>query len=107
MTKTEAALHADRVHGKRTPGTDAEGILHELSTLQHLAPHRPLGEVVSEIVEKIGACPDAAAQAVAWLELDDSKSVGRLRRAELMQLARAMYRLWSHAIAAEQPPAAH
>ena len=103
----EAALQSNRANGKRIPGTDAEGILRELSTRQHLGPHRPLGEVVSDIVEQVGACPEAAARAVAWLELDESRPIGRLRRAELMQLARAMFRHWSYAVAAQQPPAAN
>jgi hypothetical protein len=99
-------LHA-RNETKRTPGTDAEGILEELSTRQHLTPHRQLGEAVAEIVEHVGACPEAASRAMAWLELDASQSIGRLRRSELIQLARAMYRHWSQAVAAAAPPAGH
>ena len=100
-------MDADRSDVKRTPGTDAEGILQELSTRQHLTPHRPLGEAVAEIVEQVGACPEAAARAMSWLELDGSTSIGRLRRSELIQLARAMYRHWSQAVAADAPPAGH
>jgi hypothetical protein len=75
-------------------GTDAEGILQELSTRQHLGPHRPLKDVVADTVESTGLCPDAAARALAWLNLSPDRSIGRLRRGELMQLARCMYRYW-------------
>lgn len=94
-------MHANRSELKRTPGIDAEGILRELSTSQHLTPHRPLGQVVGEIVERVGACPEAANRAMTWLELDGGRSIGRLRRGELIQLARAMYRHWAQAMSAD------
>jgi hypothetical protein len=93
-------------NAKRVPGTDADGILHELTTRQHLTPHRPLGQVMADLVERTGACPDAAGRALDRLELDRSQSIGRLRRGELIQLARSMYRFWASALAAEATPAA-
>lgn len=95
----------DRTVGKQAPGTDADGILRELTIRQHLAPHRPLGEVLAELVERLGACPVAAERAMVRLELRASRSIGRLRRGELIQLARGMYRLWCHALTADAPPA--
>lgn len=98
-------MQADRVaantviNKKRGPGTDADGILDELSTRQHLTPHLGVGDVVDEVVGRVGACPEAAGRALRWLELDRSRPVGRLKRGELIQLARAMYRLWSQALA--------
>ena len=83
------------------PGTDSDGILRELTTRQHLAPHRPVGEVVAETAERVGACMVAADRALARLQLDRSRSIGRLRRGELIQLARGMYRLWARALMAE------
>lgn len=94
-------MHANRSDLRRTPGTDADGILRELSSSQHLTPHRPLGQVVGEIVDGVGACPAAANRAMSWLELDRGRSIGRLRRGELIQLARAMYRFWAQAISAD------
>ena len=85
---------------KTLPGIDSDGILRELSTRQHLTPHRRLSDVVSEIVENVGACPVAAERAMGRLELDGSRSIGRLKRSELIQLARSMYRYWSQALAA-------
>jgi hypothetical protein len=81
-------------------GTDAEGILRELTTRQHLRPHQPLGNAVAEIVEHVGACPAAAEGAMERLDLDSARSIGRLRRGELIQLARGMYRLWMQNVAA-------
>lgn len=81
------------------PGTDAEGILRELTTRQHLTPHRPLGSVVAETVDQVGACPIAGERAMVRLDLDSSRAVGRLRRGELIQLARGLHRFWAHALA--------
>ena len=81
------------------PGTDADGILRELTTRQHLTPHRRVGEVVAETAERVGACPVAADRALERLQLDHGRSIGRLRRGELIQLARGMYRLWARALA--------
>ena len=90
-------------NGKQSPGqsprhplgTDAEGILQELTTRQHLAPTRPLREVVAETIATTGVCPVAADRALAWLNLSGDRSVGRLKRGELIQLARSMYRFWT------------
>ena len=81
------------------PGTDADGILRELTTRQHLTPHRPVGQVVTETAERVGACLVAADRALERLQLDRGQSIGRLRRGELIQLARGMYRLWARALA--------
>ena len=90
------------------PGTDADGILRELTTRQHLTPHRPVGQVVAETAERVGACMVAAERALERLQLDRGRSIGRLRRGELIQLARAMYRLWARALLRDtiQDPAA-
>ena len=82
------------------PATDADGLLRDLTVRQHLTPHRPLGQVVAEIVERVGACPVAAEGAMARLDLQPDRSIGRLKRGELSQLARSMHRLWSQALAA-------
>ena len=81
---------------------DADGILHELTTRQHLSPHRPLAQVVSEMTDRTGVCPVAVERALGWLGLDPSRPVGRLRRGELSQLARAVHRFWTRAIVAEE-----
>jgi hypothetical protein len=91
----------ERAASKSVPGTDADGILRELTVRQHLAPHRPLEAVVAEMIERTGACPVAAERAMGRLELDGNRPIGRLKRGELIQFARGMYRLWAQALAAE------
>ena len=81
------------------PGTNADEILRELTTRQHLTPHRPVGQVVAETAERVGACLVAADRALERLQLERDRSIGRLRRGELIQLARGMYRLWARALA--------
>jgi hypothetical protein len=92
---------ANKTTAKHPLGTDAEGILQELTTRQHLAPHRPLSEVVAETVAAAGVCPAAAERALGWLNLQPDRSIGRLRRGELIQLARSMYRFWMESLSAE------
>ena len=82
-------------------GIDAEDILRELSVRQHLTPRRPLKQVVAETVDVTGACPVAAERAMTWLGLAPELAIGRLRRSELMQLARSMYRFWAESAPAD------
>ena len=81
----------------RNPASD--DILADLTVRQHLQPHRPLGQTLSQSAEELGYCPDAAGRAVQWLGLDPAVSVGRLRRTEVTQLARCIYRFWRQSMA--------
>lgn len=96
----------NRMASKANMGADADGILRELTILQHLMPHRRVAEVVGRVVERMGMCSLAAERAMWRLELDGTRSIGRLQRGELIQLARAMYRLWASALSvpAERKP---
>jgi hypothetical protein len=91
---------AGKKAAKHPLGTDAEGLLLELTTRQHLAPHRPLKDVLADTAETTGVCPGAAARALGWLNLPPDRSIGRLRRGELIQLARSMYRFWLESVTA-------
>ena len=93
--------------GKQNPGTDADGILRELTLRQYLTPHRPLGHALGEVVERLGVCPDAAARAMSRLDLDPARPIGRLKRGELVQLARTLFRLWTHSLPATAPAPDH
>jgi hypothetical protein len=92
---------------RRILGVDAETVLEVLTRRQHLRPHLPLADVLRATVEELGCCPDAVRRAVERLGLDRQKPVGRLRRTELTQLARSIYRIWgqtlTHATANPQP----
>jgi hypothetical protein len=73
---------------------DFDQLLNVLTMRQHLAPHAALRESLRRLVAELDVCPQAIEQSLAWLKLDGSKSIGRLRRTELMQLARTIYRIW-------------
>jgi hypothetical protein len=88
-----------RRDSRRPEDADAGGILEELSTRQYLAPHRSVSDVLSEVQQSLGFCPQAADTALSWLKLDPAGAVGRLRRSELIQLARSIHRFWRQALA--------
>ena len=73
---------------------DFENLLANLSTRQYLHPHETVGDTLGASVKTLGVCPQAVQQALAWLHMDRSTPIGRLRRTELMQLARSLHRFW-------------
>lgn len=81
----------------------ADAILSILSDSQYLHPHKSLGQVLREAVDTGGICPDAIARSMQRLQMDASRSIGRLRRSELVQLARGIYRSWKQAAAEGEP----
>jgi hypothetical protein len=81
----------------------AERIVNVLTDQQFLQPHRTVGDAVEAAGAKAGFCPGAGRQAIELLGVNAEKSVGRLQRSELVQLARAIYRLWRQNAAAKQP----
>jgi hypothetical protein len=82
---------------------ECQNLLDALSARQHLSPHEPVTRALDAVGEQLGVCPQAVGQAVAWLRVDGSQSVGRLRRTELMQLARSIHRFWRQRTPAEPP----
>src|SRR3954469_8787247 len=81
----------------RSPVLEADVILQELTTRQHLFPHKSLEEVLAET----RACPVAAQRAKEWLGLDGTRPIGRVKRAELIQLANSLHRFWKRAMASD------
>lgn len=79
---------------RRLIQSDFDNLLEALTTRQYLAPHEPIGASLANTVECLRVCPEAVAQALRWLQLDANQSIGRLRRTELMQLARTVHRFW-------------
>ncbi len=79
----------------------ADEILESLSTQQHVEPHRTLARALSQAQEQTGFGPGAAERAAEWLQLDARGAIGRLRRSELIQLARSIHRFWSRAASCE------
>jgi hypothetical protein len=72
----------------------ADDILHELTIRQHLNPHRGVSQVLSDAISGLGVCDLAAGRALEWLQIEPSMSIGRLRRAQLIQLSRCTHRFW-------------
>ena len=82
--------------------TDFDRLFGLLSTRQHLHPHEAIADALSRTIDTLGVCPIAVEQAVGWLGIDASTSIGRLRRTELTQLARSIHRFWRQATPATQ-----
>jgi hypothetical protein len=79
---------------------DSDDLLEVLTVQQHLAPHEPLERSLARTADALGVCPQAVSHALAWLQVDPSTPLGRLRRTELMQLTRSIHRFWRQAVAA-------
>ena len=87
----------DRAYVRSLSQTHAEIICKALASQQHLHPHRALATAVAEAGRIVGFCSGAAEQAIRWLQADPARSIGRMRRTELMQLARSIDRFWQQA----------
>jgi hypothetical protein len=77
-------------------------IVNLLTDRQHLHPRLSIQEVLEQATRELGCCPQAIARAVEWLKIDASRAMGRLRRSELLQLARSVDRFWRESVAAAQ-----
>jgi hypothetical protein len=88
---------------RQAVGAEVDDLLGALTTAQYLDPHEPLGQSLNRTGDALGVCPQAVSHAVAWLAVDPATPIGRLRRTELMQLARSIHRFWRHAAAAVAP----
>jgi hypothetical protein len=84
----------DRSILRRMLMADAERILAYLTNRQHVEPQSAVGDVLKRAWETQGICPNASDRALHWLQLDEDKRIGRLRRTELLQLARSIHRFW-------------
>lgn len=91
----------------RLQQTDANRILADLTGRQHLRPHRPLGEALAAAAADLGFCPGAAETAIGWLQLDPAGAIGRLKHAELIQLARSIHRFWRQSLTTPASEPAH
>lgn len=85
---------------RRPAQFSVDDLLDALTTEQYLKPHDPLAQSLSRTADARGVCPRAVEHALAWLQVDPSTPIGRLRRTELMQLARSIHRLWHQPSAA-------
>ena len=79
---------------RRMVHSELDDLLGALTTAQYLSPHEPLAHALARTVDALGVCPQAVNHALAWLAVDPATPIGRLRRTELMQLARSIHRFW-------------
>ncbi len=63
------------------------GVLEQLTDMQHLHPHRALRLCLAGSAARLGMAGDEVDRALVRLSLDGARSIGRLRRTELTQLA--------------------
>ena len=87
----------DPMTARRLLDEEFDRLLAVLTTYQHLHPHEPLQRAFMKTIERMDVCPNAIDQAMRWLQMDASASIGRLRRTELTQLARSIHRFWRQA----------
>lgn len=83
---------------QRPLAADATCIVDVLTVRQHLRPHEPLRLTLERLREEVGCCEVATSRATDWLTLDPDLAIGRLRRSELIQLARSVYRFWRQGV---------
>ncbi len=89
---------------RRLRGLDVETILDDLTRRQFIAPHKPLGDVLTEVATVFGltlACVRSSAERAS---LDACSAVGRLRREEVARLAGAIHRAHRHVSMREPQP---
>jgi hypothetical protein len=84
----------DRAFFRPQAVADSDRLLERISQLQFLQPHVPVGTALDRLAETMAICPRAVSHAINWLKLDPTRSIGRLRRTELTQLARSLHRFW-------------
>lgn len=81
---------------RRLRVVDAETLLDFFTERQYVKPRASVWELLLDAEQRFGVCPAVSRRALTWLELEESRSVGRLRRTELMQLARCLHRFLRH-----------
>lgn len=81
---------------RRLIQTTADAILDALTQLQHMRPHLRLDAALLRTQESLRLPAHAVQPTRQRLELDPHTPIGRLRRTELIQLARAIERQSRH-----------
>jgi hypothetical protein len=83
---------------------DGDRLVEVLSEEQFLKPHQSVASTMAAVVDRLGVCPGAAEEAVRALGVGLDQSIGRLRRTELMQLARTLHRYWRQSVVDRSTP---
>ena len=88
---------------RRSNPSDFERVLEVLTTRQHLHPHDPVSAALKQTVDEVGVCPNSVEESLRWLGVNPTIAIGRMRRTEIMQLARTVHRFWRAAVAQDVP----
>lgn len=88
----------DRQFTRFTQNREVDQIVDHLSEQQHLRPHHALADAVGRAQLEAGYCLEAAQHAIQTLALDPQSQIGRLKRTEIVQLAKAIYRIWKQGL---------
>ena len=91
------------LQSRAVPASD--NVVELLTTQQYLRPHQPVREVLRMAMDQLGCCPGAIERALAWLQVDASQPIGRMRRSKLIQLGKSISRFWRQATPTEAPAA--
>lgn len=81
---------------RKMQAVDADVLLDELSDRQFLVPRKSLGDVLLDATHKLHLCPQATTRSLSWLGINRDVLIGRMRRTELVQLARCLSRFNRH-----------
>lgn len=91
----------DQTYTRYNRLAEVERIVTELQKLQFVDPHAVMGEAMERAQRELGFCPQAGEEAMRRLAIDPGTKIGRLRKTELLQLARAIQRIWRAAVGSE------
>jgi hypothetical protein len=84
----------DRSYLRATRDAEVQVIVQALQRQQFVRPHQAVPRALEIAGIEVGFCRTVAKQAMAWLQIDAQTCIGRLRRSELLQLARSLHRIW-------------
>ncbi len=81
---------------RRLRTVDPTEIMDELSKRQHLEPRKPISDVLTGIATVFGLTLSSVRDAADRMEIDPSRSIGRITRVELEQLSKLIHRTYRH-----------
>lgn len=76
-----------------SPFVSAERLISQLQAQQHLRPHQTVLQAIDRAGLNANSGLTASRQAMDMLRIDPLRKIGRLKGCELIQLARAIWRL--------------
>lgn len=85
---------------RRLRTVDPADILDELSKRQHLDPRKPISDVLTGVAAIFGLTLSSVRDAFSRMEIDASRSIGRITRSELEHLSKLIHRSYRHELCA-------